>query len=410
MSEHVVFIEMSGSGAGQKAIEYALRRGYDVTLLTARSTAAVPPAVAAICQFDTADADAVATRVLELHRDHAVNGVTTTHDLYVPQAARAAEELGLPGMGYTAAAGVRNKHLMRQRLAVTAPQLNPAFRLVENENDAVGFARQRGYPVIAKPPNAFDSWNVERLDEEADVRRYMRAAGGWTLNPAGQPIDQGVLMEEFVDGSEHSVETAQAQGGPRQLLAVTTKELAGADGRHFAEIGVALPVDGPTAEALFGAVSTALDALGVTCGVVHTECRVRDGQVVIIEVNPRLVGEMTGSHMIELALGADPIAQVVDIALGAAPPWAPTRARGAASYGICAPASGRFAEITNVAELAAVPGVAVVREMIERGAACCVPPRSNGDFVGRVVTTADTVEQALELAREVARRADVRLE
>lgn len=410
MCEHVVFIEMSGSGAGQKAIEYALGRGYDVTLLTARSTATVPPAVTTICQFDTADPDAVAARVLELHRLHAVNGVTTTHDLYVPQAARAAEELGLPGMGYTAAAGVRNKHLMRQRLAATATEFNPAFRLVEDEDDAVRFARERGYPVIAKPPNAFDSWNVERLDDEAEVRRYMRAAAAWTLNPAGQPIDRGVLMEKFVNGTEYSVETAQAQGGTRQLLAVTTKELAGAGGRHFAEIGVGLPIDGPIVEALFSAVSTALDALGVTCGVVHTECRVREGQIVILEVNPRLAGEMIGSHMIELALGADPIAQVVDIALGVTRPWTPTRARGAATYGICAPTSGRFAGITNVAELAAVPGVAVAREMIERGSSCCFPPRSNADFVGRVVTTADTVEQALELAREVAGRGDVRLE
>ena len=34
MRKHIVFVEMSGTGAGEKAIEYALGQGYQVSLLS----------------------------------------------------------------------------------------------------------------------------------------------------------------------------------------------------------------------------------------------------------------------------------------------------------------------------------------------------------------------------------------
>src|SRR5215203_2335980 len=136
MGEHVVFVEMSMTGAGEAAVAYAAGAGYQVSVLT-RTPQRVPPRPARAVGCDTADPAALRAALEQLAPVH---GVTTTHDLFVPQAALAAEQLGLPGMGHEAAAGVRNKHRMRQRLQQTCPELNPPFRLVHDEEEALAQA------------------------------------------------------------------------------------------------------------------------------------------------------------------------------------------------------------------------------------------------------------------------------
>lgn len=405
MGRHIVFVESSASGAGERAFAYCAERGYATTLITA--SPANPPAGIRVLACDTANPRDVEAAVAGLHRSHPVDGVTTTHDLYVPQAALAAERLGLPSISHVAAAGVRNKYRMRRALERAAPHLNPGFELVTSVEDGRVAADRLGFPLVAKPQDGFDSWNVVRLDDPDQLDAYLAEALPLRTSPAGLPMSPGVLLEEFVCGPEHSVETAQAAGGRRRLLAVTVKELAGADGRYFAEIGIALPAPPEVAEPLFAAVSEALTGLGVDCGVVHTECRVSGGQAKIMEVNPRLAGDMTGSHMIEIAFGASPVEQLVEIALGEDPPWRPTRRRAAGKYGVCVPRTGRFAEIANADELYARPGVVLLRPAVAPGTLCRFPPHSNMDLVARVVAEAETPELALATARRVAADAEV---
>jgi cysteine synthase A len=403
MGEHVVFVEMSMTGAGEAAVAYAAGAGYQVSVLT-RTPERVPPGPARAVGCDTTDWAALRAALEQLAPVH---GVTTTHDLFVPQAALAAEHLGLPGMGHQAAAGVRNKHQMRQRLQHTCPELNPPFRLVHDVEEALAEAAAWGYPVVAKPQDANDSWNVLRVDHPDQLAAYMRAVADWTWD---SPLAPGVLLEGYVDGAEFSVETAQHAGGSLQLLGVTIKELAGTEEGHFAEVGTSFPLLGGPAEHIFQAVGRGLAALGVDCGVIHTEVRVRGDAVTVLEVNPRLAGDMLGSHAIEAALGASAIEQVVEIALGHPAPWRPTRHGGSANWGICLPRTGRFGGIANEAELRADPAVVVLRQMVGVGSTCRWPPESNGDFAARVVTRGDTAEQAQAAALRVVAAAEVRVQ
>lgn len=411
MSDHVVFVEMSMTGAGERCLEYSRRQGYAVTVVARDPAryATVPFGPGELVACDTNDPRTLLDAVAALHDRHRIDGITTTHDFYTPQAALAAQTLGLPGLGYEAAAGVRNKHRMRLALERDCPDLNPHFRLVHAEAEALSTASEWGLPLIAKPPDANDSWSVALLTSPAQVAEYMRAAATWQRNSSGQPFSPGVLLEGFIDGTEHSVETVQHVGGGIQLIGVTGKRLLGVEDGHFAEAGILFPLRGPTVELIFREVSRALEALHVDCGVVHTECRVADGRVKILEVNARLAGDMLGSHMIELALGASAVQQVVEAALGHAVAWRPTRQAGAGMDSACMPRSGRFGGIENVEELRRLPGVAEVRVMAGFGDQCWWPPRSNLDLVARVVTGAGTPEEALQLATDAAARARVRV-
>jgi biotin carboxylase len=409
MSDHIVFIEMSMTGAGERCVEYARRRGYSVTVI-ARDPARYSGVVADpvdVAQCDTNDLQVLLTAVATLNERRRIDGITTTHDFYVPQAARAAEALGLPGLRYEAAMDARNKHRMRLALERHCPDLNPAFRLVHSEAEALATASEWGYPLIAKPPDANDSWNVVLVTSPTQLAAYMRAAVNWDRNSAGQPFSGGVLLEGVIGGTEHSVETLQYPGRAPQLLGVTGKRLLGVEDGHFAEAGLLFPLRGPTVELLFGAVARALTQLDIDCGVIHTECRLLDGKVKILEINPRLAGDMVGSHMIELALGASAVQQVVEVALGHPIAWRPTRHRGTGVYAVCMPRTGYFGGIENLEEMRGFAGVDDVRVKAGVGDLCHWPPHSNLDLVGRVVTSAETPEEALDLAMQAAERARV---
>jgi biotin carboxylase len=403
--EHIGFVELSGTGAGERALHYALRRGYQVTVfsrgpggLPARGAGAAAGEAALIgCETNDPAAIIAAIRAAGL----SLTGVTTTHDFYVPQAAAVARALSLPGLDPEAALDARSKIRMRQRLERAAPALNPRWTTSPAGGDARAVAGELGLPLVGKPSNANDSWGVALLHSVRDVADYLEAARAWDRNSVGQRLDRQVLFEEFLDGHEYSVETTQPQGGHRTCMGVTGKPLQRSQG-HFAEAEVVFPVAGDEAAAGAAAADAALDALGLTVGTMHTELRVVGGAARVLEVNPRLAGDMTGSHMIELALGASPIEQLVDIALGQSPPWAPARRHAAASAGVPLPRAGRFLSLDNRDELLAMPGVDEVRVMAGPGAACHVPPRSNEDYAVRVVAGGKTSEQALDLARSAA--------
>jgi biotin carboxylase len=407
---HVVFVEMSTTGAGEACVGYCLERGYRVTVLArdpGRYAALVDTDRVRLEPCDTDDHAAMLSTLAQVSARVPVDAVTTTQDLYVPQAALAAAELGLPGMPYEAAAGVRNKYRMRQTLAGSCPELNPPFRLVSTQQEARDAAREWGYPVVAKPPNANDSWNVRRIDDEDELAGYVRAAASWSSDGTFTNLAPGILLEGFIDGDDYSVETVQYRGRDIELLAVSRRELMGEERGFFAEAGDLLPVTGPLADRLYRAAARALHHLGVDCGVIHTECRVSGSDIKIVEVNPRLAGNRLGSEMIEIAYGASAVQQVVETALDHFVPWRPTRSRGAGGYCVSMPRTGVFLGVENLDEVAAQPGVVFAGLEVEVGTRCHYPPLSNLDFVVRILTEADTPQEALTLARQAAAQTKV---
>jgi biotin carboxylase len=399
---------MSTTGAGESCLDYCRDQGYQATLLAEepeRYAGRTAPGVR-VLQCPTSDGAALVDTVAALDARAPVNAVTTTQDLFVPQAALVATELGLPGMSYEAAVGVRNKHRMRRTLARHCPHLNPPFRLAFTPDEARAAAEECGYPVVAKPVDANDSWRVRRLDDAEALDAYLHepTEAADRMFPALSP---GTLIEGFVDGTDYSVETAHYRGRDPQLLAVSQRVLAGEDQGRFAELGDLLPVEGPLADRLFREVATALRHLGVDCGVIHTECRVRGDQVTILEVNPRLAGNRLGSQMIEIAYGVSAVAQVVATALDEEIPWQPVRRRGAGGYCVPMPRTGVFCGVSNLAELAALPGVVYAGLTTEVGGFHHAPPRSNLDLVARILTEAATPTEALLLAERAAARAEV---
>ena len=153
---------------------------------------------------------------------------------------------------------------------------------------------------------------------------------------------------------------------------------------------------------LFDAVTIAHKELGIDCGVIHTECRIVNGSVKILEVNPRLIGDMAGSHMIEIATGTSPIEYVVEISLNNFKYWEKQKESYAVLYGVLMPKTGVFKSIVNEEYIKKIEGVKIFRTMATVGNVYSYPPKSNVDIIVRLITEAESLKKAKSIAEYAA--------
>ncbi|MFF7239979.1 ATP-grasp domain-containing protein [Streptomyces collinus] len=204
-------------------------------------------------------------------------------------AALLSEALGLTSVSVGAVLRTRDKLLMRRTLQADCP--GPAFGIVgEDEPDADDF------PLIAKPVRGAGSRGLHYIARPADY-------------PALRDDLRGLLWERFVTGPEYSVEAVSGEDGHR-ILGVTAKRTSGRP--RFIETGhqSPAPLDAAVHARIEDCVRRCLDALGVDRGASHTEVKVEDGRVHVIETHTRPGGDriplltrlVTGLDQYELAV------------------------------------------------------------------------------------------------------------
>ncbi|HSK38942.1 MAG TPA: ATP-grasp domain-containing protein, partial [Arenibaculum sp.] len=157
-----------------------------------------------------------------------------------------------------------------------------------------------GYPVIVKPVDGGGSIGIVRADGPEDVR-----AGFVRLDGLGIA---DVIVEEFLDGPEFSVE-AFSFAGRHVVLAITEKIV----GANFIEMGHALPADLPeeTGRTVEDFVAEFLTIVGLDDGPSHTELKLTSKGPRIIESHNRIGGDKIGL-LVDAALGVN----LVDLSFG----------------------------------------------------------------------------------------------
>lgn len=204
--------------------------------------------------------------------------------LQVPLA-QARVALGVPGLSVAAATNFRDKALMKDVLrANQVPCARHA--LARTLQEAEAFGASSGYPLVVKPPagaGAQQTFRVENVEQ-------LRAALG-SLRPS---YVAPVLLEEFIIGEEHSLETISLDGRAiwHSLTHYYPTPLHVLE-NPWIQWCLVLPreVDDPRYDDIKDAARRALSALGMTTGLSHMEWfRRRDGSVAISEVAARPPG------------------------------------------------------------------------------------------------------------------------
>ncbi|MFF5432878.1 pyridoxal-phosphate dependent enzyme [Streptomyces griseofuscus] len=405
LRRHLVFVESNTTGTGMLALELA-REELDTVpvLLTGdperyRGLAATG---AEVIRCDTNSDAVLRAAVQDRFRREEIAGITTTSDFYVPAAARLARWLGLPGNPAEAVTACRDKSALRALLE-SAGVHQPRYAVVRDASEVAAAVARTGLPCVVKPADDSGSVNVLLCADEATATAHAERVLAVTTNVRGMPTARTVLVEEYLDAPEYSVEMF-TWDGRAECVGITEKSVTGTP--HFVEHRHLFPAPLPaeTAQRITETVTAALDAAGIRLGATHTEVKLTAEGPAVIEINPRPAGGMI-PELIRLATGVDLLEQQLRTAVGLAPALKPAQDAHAGIQFLLPDADGVLDAVDGTQEAAAVPDVEAVTVTAAPGTVVR-RPRSAGDRIGHVIAghpTPERVTAALDEARRLLR-------
>jgi hypothetical protein len=192
---------------------------------------------------------------------------------------------GVPGLGVEAARNFRDKATMKTVLERSGL---PCARhcLATMAAQARAFVAQAGLPVVVKPPAGAGAVNTFRLDEAAELERYLQMHPPTPARP--------VLIEEFLRGEEFSFDAVLIEGRMvwHSISCYRPAPLTVLE-NPWIQWCVLLPraIDTPEFADIRRTGYEALRALGLETGMSHMEWfRRADGAIAISEAGARPPG------------------------------------------------------------------------------------------------------------------------
>jgi biotin carboxylase len=217
--------------------------------------------------------------------------VGALEQLQVPLA-QVREAMGIEGMDEQTAQNVRDKSRMKGVLRAAGVPC-AAHALVTGAAEATAFAREVGFPLVAKPPAGAGSQATYRLDDAESL-------AGW-LHSVPPSTEQPALLEEFLVGEEHTFDSVTV-GGSTVWSSIADYQPPPLEvlRNPWIQWTVVLPRDisGPEYAGIHQVGPAALNALGVRDALTHMEWfRRPDGSVAVSEVAARPPGaQLTSMH------------------------------------------------------------------------------------------------------------------
>jgi biotin carboxylase len=193
--------------------------------------------------------------------------------------------LGIEGMSAEAAHNFRDKSRMKNVLRAAGVPC-ARHRLAHDHAEGRSFAEEVGFPLVLKPPAGAGAQGTFRVDNNEAFEE--------ALSISAPTAHQPVLIEEFITGEEHSLETISI-GGRAVWHSLTHYYPTPLEvlRNPWIQWCLLLPreIDGPQYDDIREAAGAALEALGMDSGLSHMEWfRRKDGSVAISEVGARPPG------------------------------------------------------------------------------------------------------------------------
>lgn len=257
--------------------------------------------------------------ILEKCKVIGIDGIVTiASDLAVVTVNYIAAQMGLIGNDDAYTSQMTNKYEMRLALASINPQEVPlplrqahpfVPKFIRFNSDQPSFESIQSFPAIVKPTDRSGSRGVTKV---YNAEERQKAIGRALV----ESLVNDVILEEYVDGKEISVESISYKG-KHFVLQITDKVTTGEP--YFVELEHHQPSSLPTEvqDKIRILVPLALDALYITNGASHTEIKITpNGELKIIEIGARMGGDFIGSNLVELSTGYDFLKGVIQVALG----------------------------------------------------------------------------------------------
>jgi biotin carboxylase len=287
--------------------------------------------------------------MLEIARQEKIDGVIhPCSEVSMNVMGRINDELSLSGISRNQAIIATNKHLMRAAFENgSAP--SPISLLTKSADDAwEHFRNDIDGDAILKPSRNSGSRGIAKVSKSNSNPLLSKEEFTHLYNVAlTESRDNSVLIEQFIDGPEFSVEII-VWGKNVNVLAVTDKKTTGAP--HFVELGHNQPscFSEETVELVKAAAIKGVKALGVDKCACHAEVKVMGDKAYLMEIGARMGGDFISTILTKLSTGIDMVAAAINCALNIAPDLSPKSAPQAVCIRYICPNPGVLKCIKNV--------------------------------------------------------------
>lgn len=268
----------------------------------------IDPCAEAYCKDDTDAFEVVGGQdyegtcaVVEKYGIDAI--VTAATDKPLVMMARIAEKYGFSFFSVDTARWSTDKFLMKERFELGGIP-HARGRLISRVEDAEGLV----YPVIVKPRDNSGSRGVKLCRNQEELRNSIVEA------LENSRLDS-VLVEEYIEGPEYSIEGLH-HDGKSEVIQFTEKKTT--EFPYNVELGHIQPAD--ISENNKQKICELVTRIGNSLGFIncpsHTELKINDRGIFVIETSPRLGGDFISSTLTPLSTGVNLEDELLLIALG----------------------------------------------------------------------------------------------
>ncbi len=339
---------------GQKIsilVNYLEENGYDYIVLKDVKRTKFPDRQfkrRVLCDFSSRDK--VLATIDEIKKP--IHGIIATYETYILPAAWIAEHLQLPSIPVKSAEACTDKFIMRSLFAKAPEKISPDFMVINSEQDVRSFAQNHEFPLIIKPANLSKSLLVTKNHDLNELlenyRKTMNVINDVYLKYAPDRKPK-LLIEEFMEGTIHSVDAFVDKDGTPQVLNQvvdyqTGYDIGYDDNFHYSRV---LPsqLSNDDQEALRHCAEVGIRALGMKSSPAHVE-------IIMTKDGPRLVeiGARNGGYrerMHKLANGIDITGAALALVVGSKPNITATKNESCAVLELFPRRKGAFNGIAN---------------------------------------------------------------
>lgn len=248
--------------------------------------------------------------ILETCRDIGICGICSiASDLATVTVNYVAHHLNLVGNSLNTTYNCTNKFAMREVFKKHGDPIPNYWLLdVNSAKENIGIS----FPAIVKPTDRSGSRGVYKVGNGDELNEAINKS-------ICESFEKKVIVEEYVEGNEYSVEYISVSGR-HFFLAMTQKYTTGAP--NFVEKGHGQPAElsEQMSAKVKATVEHALDSLEIEYGASHSEIKIdSEGNIKIIEIGARMGGDCIGSHLVYYSTGVDFVKAVIQVACGEIP-------------------------------------------------------------------------------------------
>lgn len=233
------------------------------------------------------------------------DGIITNSEIAIPASNYIANELNLIGNSNYSAEVSTDKYKMR-KILLNNDLPCPKFLLVGPEEHFNNNFDDLNFPLIVKPVDRSASRGVSKVKNVEELNKAIKEAVDISFT-------NKAIVEEFIPGKEYSIEMI-SQDGEHHFLNTTEKILSNifVEKIHFQPA----MIDKELEKQIIKIIKKSLDVLQVKFGASHSEIKINNDEITIIEIGARMGGGGIGSYLVKLSTGFDFVKNAINVAMG----------------------------------------------------------------------------------------------